>query len=81
VPAGYDPTIPFVPNLIVAYDPMLATARTQGFVTDNDPTSYVRTGWYDFNGDGIQQAWEFVPLPPMPRLPVSPALSYFGEVE
>jgi len=69
VPTGYDISDTgkdlYVPNLVITYDPMLATGRSGGF----DPTSpYVRT-------DSIGR-----PLPPMPRLPVSPTLSYFGEV-
>ncbi|MCX7800863.1 MAG: hypothetical protein N2109_11035 [Fimbriimonadales bacterium] len=68
VPEGYDlddPDTFAVPNLILAYDPALATGRAGGF----DPNSpYVR---YDEYGR---------PLPPMPRLPVSPTLAYFGEV-
>lgn len=65
----------FVPNLILTYDPALATGRVDGYsnvYTDqNDPTSpkrYIRFDEYDR------------PLPPMPRLPVSPTLAYFGEV-
>ncbi|MCA1947310.1 MAG: hypothetical protein LDL55_04240, partial [Armatimonadetes bacterium] len=68
VPEGFDLSDPdtfAVPNLILAYDPALATGRAGGF----DPNSpYVR---YDEFGR---------PLPPMPRLPVSPTLAYFGEV-
>jgi hypothetical protein len=68
VPAGYDVNVnPYVPNLIVSYDPSLATARVGGF--DNVPTNpLIRT-------DDYGRA-----LPPMPRLPVSPTLAYFGEV-
>lgn len=75
VPNGYD-IVPgstrddrYVPNLNIVYDPVLATGRITGFV--NVPNSYVRServGTIDY------------PLPPMPRLPVSPTLAYFGEV-
>lgn len=54
----------FVSNLVIQYDPVLASGRL------NDPASPtpVRT-------DGLGR-----PLPPMPRLPVSPKLAYFGEL-
>ncbi len=74
VPAGYtiDPSNPnaslVVPNLIVNYDPVLATGRSNGFVIDNNPNTLIRV-------DDYGRA-----LPPMPRLPVSPSLAYFGEV-
>lgn len=79
---------PYVPNIIVGYDPVLATGRRFGFYDPtsmgggnlNDPGTYVRTRWIDYNMDGVQQISELVPLPPLPRLPVSPALAYFGEV-
>lgn len=51
---------PYVPNLILAYDPTLALGSADG-------VNPIRR-------DGI---WV---LPPMPRLPVSPTLAYFGEV-
>jgi hypothetical protein len=66
----------FVPNLIITYDPSLATARVGGF----DASDYVRYRWFDFNGDGVKQAYEEMPLPPLPSLPVSPTLAFFGEV-
>jgi len=58
----------YVPNLIVNYDPVLATARSGGFVTDNSANTLIRVDSYGR------------PLPPLPRLPVSPVLAYFGEV-
>ncbi len=73
VPSGYniDPTAPtpslYVPNLIVSYDPALATARVNGF----DTSSANATIRLDQFGNI---------LPPLPRLPVSPTLAYFGEV-
>lgn len=57
----------YVPNLNLIYDPMLATGRVDGY-DDSPANPYVRT---DLAGR---------PLPPMPRLPVSPTLAYFGEV-
>jgi hypothetical protein len=58
----------WVPNLTISYDPVLATARPAGF--NNDPTAnpLIRM-------DAYGRA-----LPPLPRLPVSPVLAYFGEV-
>lgn len=58
------------PNLTVTYDPVLATGRQNGYVsTANEASSPVlRTDEYGR------------PLPPLPRLPVSPTLAYFGEV-
>jgi hypothetical protein len=58
-----------VPNFVLEYDPTLATGRTDGLSTTNDPTYWIRT-------DSYGRA-----LLPMPRLPVSPALTYFGEVQ
>lgn len=68
VPAGYDLfAFGYAPNLYITYDPALATARAVGFGDDaNNP--YIRT-------DAFGRA-----LPPLPRLPVSPSLTYFGEV-
>jgi hypothetical protein len=79
-------TTPWAPNIIIQYDPVLATGRRFGFVdpssTGNlsDPGTYVRTTWIDYSMTGIKQPNELVPLPPLPRLPVSPTLAYFGEV-
>lgn len=73
VPAGYNinpaagGTDLFVPNLIVSYDPALATARINGF--DNSVSNTA------IREDGYGRT-----LPPLPRLPVSPTLAYFGEV-
>ncbi|MFZ4506299.1 MAG: hypothetical protein ACOYON_01210 [Fimbriimonas sp.] len=61
-------TTTYVPNLIVSYDPVLATARIGGFVNTNDSATLLRV-------DEFGRA-----LPPLPRLPVSSALTYFGEV-
>ena len=72
VPPGYSATLSelFVPNLYLVYDPALSTGRTSGFdlPVGSDTSKYIRRD--DFGR----------PLPPMPRLPVSPTLSYFGEV-
>lgn len=66
VPNGYDVTAGdlYVPNLTITYDLDLASGRAGGF----DTATYLRT-------DSYGRA-----LPPMPRLPVSPSLAYFGEV-
>jgi hypothetical protein len=70
VPAGYDITAGndlYVPNMRIVYDPSLATGRVGGF-EDTPQNPYIRM-------DNFGR-----PLPPMPRLPVSPTLAYFGEV-
>ncbi len=63
----------FVPNLIIQYDPVLATSRIGGlngnFSATNDTSTLIRV-------DDYGRA-----LPPLPRLPVSPTLAYFGEVQ
>lgn len=58
----------FVPNLSIVYDQVLATARPAGFNNDPAANPVIRT-------DSYGRA-----LPPLPRLPVSPALAFFGEV-
>lgn len=81
VPAGWnpnDPTAPYVPNLTIIYDPTLATGRTTGFV--DLPGSYIRSERYVPDPVGNPGFSVELPLPPMPRLPVSPTLAYFGEV-
>lgn len=71
VPAGYDISSAgsdrWVPNLQLIYDPALATARVNGFA-DTPANPFVRVDQYNRA------------LAPMPRLPVSPTLAYFGEV-
>jgi hypothetical protein len=56
----------FVPNLVIQYDPVLATGRL------NTPNLNLAV---PIRKDEIGR-----PLPPMPRLPVSPRLAYFGEL-
>ena len=69
VPNGYDPnTSGWVPNINVIYDPVLATARANGFNNDPNANPFIRQ-------DAYGRA-----LPPLPRLPVGPALAFFGEV-
>lgn len=69
VPEGYNisnsGSDEWVPNITIIYDPVLATGRQRGY---DISAPYIR----------IDEAGR--PLPPMPRLPVSPTLSYFGEV-
>jgi hypothetical protein len=71
IPASHqvNATQGFAPNLTIIYDPVLATGRVEGFAPNNNPNAdpYLR---YDAYGR---------PLAPMPRLPVSPALAFFGE--
>jgi len=80
VPAGYDITAgdQYVPNLTITYDPMLATGRTSGY--RDLPDSYVR--YLRLQPDPVNAPGFTVdyPMPPMPRLPVSPTLIYYGEV-
>lgn len=82
VPAGYNITAGgtdlYVPNLTIVYDPVLATGRTSGY--RDLPDSYVR--FERVQPDPVNNPAFTVdyPLPPMPRLPVSPTLAYFGEV-
>ncbi|MEZ0327685.1 MAG: hypothetical protein ACAH95_17450 [Fimbriimonas sp.] len=69
VPNGYDlNTNQWVPNLSIVYDPVLATARVNGFNNDPNANPIIRQ-------DAFGRA-----LPPLPRLPVGPALAFFGEV-
>jgi hypothetical protein len=69
VPNGYDLTTHlWVPNLTITYDPILATARAAGFNADPSQNPVIRMDQYGRT------------LPPMPKLPVSPSLAYFGEV-
>lgn len=58
----------YVPNLLITYDPALATARPVGFDRGANGNAYIRV-----NANGQS-------LAPIPKLPVSPTLSYFGEV-
>jgi hypothetical protein len=73
VPANLPNTdgVLYVPNLIITYDPSLASGRAwqAGQPTPFEPANPpLRT-----DDDGRM-------LAPMPRLPVSPTLAYFGEV-
>jgi hypothetical protein len=77
---SYSSTSPVAPNFTVNYDAALATGKALGFAATNDPTAYVRYDWIDFNNDGIRETGELIPLPPLPRMPVSPSLAYFGDV-
>jgi hypothetical protein len=60
----------YVPNLIISYDPSLATGRTW----DPGQPSPFSAANRNIRVDAFNR-----PLPPMPRLPVSPTLAYFGE--
>lgn len=80
VPIGYDVTAgnEWVPNLTIIYDPVLATGRYSGY--QNVAGSFVR--YRRVVPDPVNNPAFTIdyPLPPMPRLPVSPTLAYFGEV-
>ncbi|MBC8065169.1 MAG: hypothetical protein H7Y17_10090 [Chlorobia bacterium] len=72
VPAGFDlNTDLYVPNFIITYDPALGSGRAW------DPANPSPFSPANFplrvDDDGRM-------LAPMPRLPVSPTLAYFGEV-
>jgi len=70
VPAGYQAgRDAYVPNLIINYDPALATATNAGYTAAGPSQNSV------IRYDQFQRV-----LPPIPRLPVSPSLAYFGEV-
>jgi hypothetical protein len=69
VPAGTDlNATPVVPNLVISYDPVLGSGRTDGFANLSTDSRILRT-------DSAGRV-----LPPLPRLPVSPAFAYFGDV-
>jgi hypothetical protein len=66
-------TVPdFAPNLTITYDPVLASGRQNGFANSSDIN--------DAQSPTIRADEYGRPLPPLPRLPVSPTLAYFGEV-
>ncbi len=83
VPAGKDVTTDmYVPNISITYDPSLATDRNVGFTTLEDPTTWIRSKRYVAGYDTASNPIYSVSLlPPLPRLPVSPTLAYFGEVK
>lgn len=84
VPNGYDVINAdhYVPNLTVSFDPALATDRNNGFVgsagSTVDLNTLIRRVGVDLDGNGSKDV--YYALPPIPRLPVSPTLAYFGEV-
>lgn len=80
VPTGFDPITRLIaPNVTVAYDPMLATGRTTGFLDVANNSTMIRYRWDDVNGNGLVEDNEKRAMPPLPRLPVSPTLAYFGD--
>jgi hypothetical protein len=85
VPNGFDVTgtDQYVPNLTITYDTALATGRNGGFVNTAGPVvdaqTLIRSKGIDVDGNGTPDIFEA--LPPLPRLPVSPTLAYFGEVK
>lgn len=58
----------FASNLIIGYDPVLASGRSDGFANVASEQRILRQ-------DSVGRV-----LPPLPRLPVSPALAYFGDL-
>lgn len=76
LPIATDPF--YYPNLEIQYDPVLATGRARGrFSSDRLPIDNFNPAVrFEVGADG-----EVVTLPPMPRLPVSPTLAYFGELK
>lgn len=81
VPSGYDATSPntYIPNLTLTYDPMLGTGRAQGFLQNPSVDPGIDPLQEDPNNPVLRRDDFNRALPPIPRLPVSPALSYFGE--
>ena len=74
VPTGFDlATDLYVPNLIISYDPALGSGRAW------DP-AFSAQGPFFWQNPAIRTDDDNRMLPPMPRLPVSPTLAYFGEV-
>lgn len=72
VPDGYDlSTDLYVPNLVITYDPVLGSGRAW------NPAN---TSPFSPANPAIRTDAQGRMLPPMPRLPVSPTLAYFGEV-
>lgn len=71
---------PYTNNLTITYDQMLATGRVSNFGLDAndlaaDPTNVNTMVRF------TRQNGTVYPLPPMPRLPVSPTLVFFGEAK
>ncbi|HTQ10891.1 MAG TPA: pilus assembly PilX N-terminal domain-containing protein [Fimbriimonadaceae bacterium] len=82
VPPNYNlNNIEWAPNITITYDPALATGRSGGFVASAgptiDPSSMIRYQAIDVTGSG---GYVYYALPPIPRLPASPTIAYFGEV-
>jgi hypothetical protein len=71
IPIQHNPTKSntLVPNFTISYDPDIATGRIEGFSGDNSTGTYIRTDSYGR------------PLLPMPRLPVSPNFTFFGDMQ
>lgn len=74
VPAGVDLNNSlYVPNLIITYDPALGSGRAW------DP-AFLAQGPFYWQNPALRTDDDGRMLAPMPRLPVSPTLAYFGEV-
>ena len=72
-------TRPFTSNLTITYDTALATGRVGGAFGFDTPSDASNPG----NGNAMIRTTQLngvtYQLPPMPRLPVSPTLAFFGE--
>lgn len=79
VPAGFNlgtvggPGDLYVPNLVISYDPALGSGRAW------DP-AFSAQGPFFWQNPALRTDDDGRMLAPMPRLPVSPTLAYFGEV-
>jgi hypothetical protein len=72
LPTGYDPNTKLVvPNLTITYDSALATDRTLGFNLTAPNTEFIRSR--------VDELGRVQAMPPIPRMPVSPTLAYFGD--
>jgi hypothetical protein len=84
LPYNVNTTDYYVPNLTVTFDPALATDRNVGFVGSSDPNvylqTYIRRVRTNVSPPSDPPVYVYYALPPIPRLPVSPTLAYFGEV-
>lgn len=72
VPVGYDLSSDlYVPNFVITYDPVLGSGRAWNPV---NPSPFSPAN------PAVRSDDQGRMLAPMPRLPVSPSLAYFGEV-
>jgi hypothetical protein len=74
------PIAPYTPNLVITHDPMLSTGRVNGYSVDTPAQGAVATGPNPMVRTTTLNGTTYA-LAPMPRLPVSPTLAYFGEIK